>query len=247
MAFDRIGPGLNRFGISIALRLAILFVSILATAWMVANTTWYVNIAICAAASVAQTVWLVQLVTRSSRALAQFLDALAADDMSQTYPSTGQDGPHRDLRAAMGRVVARLQSSRSEREEQAQYLRALLAHVPVALISVDARSQVQLLNSAARRLFETEITRSSEFARHGDSFAVSLESLRPGCTAVLKMERTSGPLLLKAAMTEFVAARIRRRLISLQNIENEMSAQELAAWQTVIRVLAHEIDRKSVV
>ena len=241
MAFDRIGPGLNRFGISIALRLAILFVSILATAWMVANTTWYVNIAICAAASVAQTVWLVQLVTRSSRALAQFLDALAADDMSQTYPSTGQDGPHRDLRAAMGRVVARLQSSRSEREEQAQYLRALLAHVPVALICVDARAQVQLLNSAARRLFETEITRSSEFARHGDSFAVSLESLRPGCTAVLRMERTSGPLLLKAAMTEFVAARIRRRLISLQNIENEMSAQELAAWQTVIRVLAHEI------
>jgi two-component system nitrogen regulation sensor histidine kinase NtrY len=34
---------------------------------------------------------------------------------------------------------------------------------------------------------------------------------------------------------------IRYRLISLQNIEGEMSAQEMAAWQTVIRVMAHEV------
>jgi signal transduction histidine kinase len=33
----------------------------------------------------------------------------------------------------------------------------------------------------------------------------------------------------------------RRRLISLQNIESELTAHELAAWQTVIRVMAHEV------
>jgi len=47
--------------------------------------------------------------------------------------------------------------------------------------------------------------------------------------------------LLKAAMTEFVSRGNCQRLISLQNIENEMSAQELAAWQSVIRVMTHEI------
>jgi two-component system, NtrC family, nitrogen regulation sensor histidine kinase NtrY len=34
---------------------------------------------------------------------------------------------------------------------------------------------------------------------------------------------------------------MRYRLIPLQNIENEMSAQEMAAWQTVVRVMAHEV------
>jgi len=34
---------------------------------------------------------------------------------------------------------------------------------------------------------------------------------------------------------------VRQRLVSLQNIASEMSAQELAAWQTVIRVMAHEV------
>jgi two-component system, NtrC family, nitrogen regulation sensor histidine kinase NtrY len=77
--------------------------------------------------------------------------------------------------------------------------------------------------------------------RHGEPFAVGLESLRPGSTAIVRMERASGPLLLKAAMAELVSGGLRRRLISFQNIANEMSAQELAAWQTVIRVMAHEI------
>jgi signal transduction histidine kinase len=55
------------------------------------------------------------------------------------------------------------------------------------------------------------------------------------------MERTSGALLLKAAATEIAVRGTRWRLLSLQNIENEMSAQELEAWQTVIRVMAHEV------
>ena len=55
------------------------------------------------------------------------------------------------------------------------------------------------------------------------------------------MERTSGALLLKAAATDVTLGGLRRRLISFQNIENEMSAQEMMAWQTVIRVMAHEV------
>ena len=241
MAFDRFEPSSSRFGTGMAIRIAVLFVTILAAAWMIANTTWYVNIALCTATAILETVLLVRFATQSSHELARFLDALAVGDTSQGYSSLRNGGPHRELRAAMGRVLARLQASHSEREEQAQYLRALLAHVPIALICVDERAHVELLNSAARRLFENAITSSSEFARHGESFAVCLESLRPGSTAISRMERTSGPLLLKAAMTEFISGRIRRQLISLQNIENEMSAQELAAWQTVIRVVAHEI------
>jgi len=55
------------------------------------------------------------------------------------------------------------------------------------------------------------------------------------------MERSAGALQLKAAATDVVVNGIRRRLISLQNIEVELTAQELVAWQSVIRVMAHEV------
>lgn len=241
MGFDRWEFSFGRFAAGTTFRILTLFLTVLAAAWMIANTDWYVAIALCLAAAVAETMLLVRFATQSSRELARFLDALAADDTSQTFLALSHSGPHRELGAAMGRVLGRLRASRSEREEQAQYLRTLVAHVPVALISVDERGRVQLLNMAARRLFETALASSAEFARHGQAFAVGLESLRPGSTAILRMERASGPLLLKTAMTALISGNRRRRLISLQNIENEMSAKEMAAWQTVIRVMAHEI------
>jgi two-component system, NtrC family, nitrogen regulation sensor histidine kinase NtrY len=111
----------------------------------------------------------------------------------------------------------------------------------VALVSADERGRVQLLNMAARRLFGTALAHTVQFARHGEAFAVGMESTRPGSTAILRMERPSGTLLLKVAVTEVALGGIRYRLISLQNIESEMSAQEMAAWQTVIRVMAHEV------
>jgi two-component system, NtrC family, nitrogen regulation sensor histidine kinase NtrY len=229
------------FRTGISLRAAALLLTIGAAAWMIANTQWYVTITLFVAAAAVEIVALVRFSTQSSREVARFLDALAVDDLSQSFSGLTADDAHRELGTAMERVLTRLRASRSERDEQAQYLQTLVNHVPVALISVDERGAVRMLNMAARRLFESSLTQAAQLSRYGESFAVSLESLSAGNTAILRMERSSGTLLLKAAATEIVTRGLRTRLISLQNIENEMSAQELEAWQTVIRVMAHEV------
>jgi len=229
------------FRAGVAVRTAALFLTVGAVAWMIANTQWYVTISLFVAAAVYEAIALVRFSTQSSREIARFLDALSVDDLSQSFGGLTADGAHRELGSAMERVLARLRASRSERDEQAQYLQTLVNHVPVALISIDERGAVRLLNMAGRRLFESSLTKAAQLSRYGESFAVSLESLSPGNTAILRMERSSGALLLKAAATEIVARGLRTRLVSLQNIENEMSAQELEAWQTVIRVMAHEV------
>jgi two-component system, NtrC family, nitrogen regulation sensor histidine kinase NtrY len=229
------------FRTGIAARTAALFLTIGAVAWMVANTQWYVTISLFIAAALYEAIALVRFSTQSSREVARFLDALSVDDLSQSFSGLTADGAHRELGTAMERVLTRLRASRSERDEQAQYLQTLVNHVPVALISIDERGAVRMLNMAARRLFEISLTQVAQLSRYGETFAVSLESLSAGNTAILRMERSSGTLLLKAAATEIVTRGLRTRLVSLQNIENEMSAQELEAWQTVIRVMAHEV------
>jgi signal transduction histidine kinase len=82
---------------------------------------------------------------------------------------------------------------------------------------------------------------TSQFARYGEAFGTSLDALLPGGAAIVRMERGTRALQLKAAATDVILAGVRRRLISLQNIETELTAHELAAWQTVIRVMAHEV------
>ncbi len=141
----------------------------------------------------------------------------------------------------MGRVLEQLRIGRAEREEQSQYLQSLLAHMPVALISVNESGAVQQLNLAARRLFAGPCDTAAGFTRYGESFAAGLDALKPGETAIVRMERSDGVLQLKAAATDVALGGIRRRLISLQNIETELTTQELVAWQSVIRVMAHEV------
>jgi nitrogen fixation/metabolism regulation signal transduction histidine kinase len=233
--------GFSRFRAGIALRTVALFLTIVAVSAMMARTQWYLTITLGAAAAVAQAAALMWFATQSSREVARFLQAISFDDTSQSFSGLSGDGAHRELGSAMARVLDRLRAGRSEREAQARYLQTLIAHVPVALISVDESGMVQLLNMASRRLFETALTHSAQFTRYGESFAVGMDSLRPGNSAILKMERNSGALQLKAAATDVASGGQRRRLISLQNIENEMSAQEMAAWQTVVRVMAHEV------
>ena len=233
--------GSSPFRSGVAVRAGALFLTVGAAAWMIANTQWYVTISLFIAAALVEAIALIRFSTQSSREIARFLDALSVDDLSQSFSGLTTDDAHRELGTAMERVLTRLRASRSERDEQAQYLQTLVSHVPVALISIDERGAVRMLNMAARRLFESSLTQAAQLSRYGESFAVSLESLSAGSTAILRMERSSGALLLKAAVTEIVTRGMHTRLVSLQNIENEMSAQELEAWQTVIRVMAHEV------
>ena len=231
----------NRFRTGMIVRTLALALTVFVTAWMVEHTQWYATIVLCGVALIAETALLMQFAMRSSHEMARFLDAIAVDDTSQGFAGLSQDSIYGELGVAMTRVLARLRAGRSEREAQSQYLQTLINHVPVALLSIDESGRVHLLNMAARRLFETPLEELSQLARHGESFAVGMESLRAGSTAILRMERIAGSLQLKAAVTHVATGGKRQRLISLQNIESEMSAQELAAWQTVIRVMSHEV------
>ena len=232
----------NSFTIGVTLRVCALAATIALLSWMVQNTRWYVTIGLTAAATFGQVAMLIHYATQSGRAIALFLDSLAIDDTSPTFSTTTQGGKaFQDLSLAMTRVLDRLRAGRLEREEQAQYLQVLIAHVPVALLTVGHDGAVQLLNTAARQLFEGPCNGASELSRYGEAFAAGIESLAPGESVIIPMERASGVLQLKAAATGLAIRGSRRRLISLQNIGTELTRQELAAWETVIGIMAHEV------
>ena len=233
--------GFDRFQLGVGLRVGFLLITIVALAWMLARTSWYLSATLLMALALGQTLLLVQFTTRWSREAARFLEAVSFGDNSANFGGLARDRSFGDLGLAMNRVMERLRTSRAEREEQAQYLQALINHIPVALIAIEDNVSVQLMNFAARRLFETPCTKFTEFLRYGTEFAAGLEHLGPGEGIILRMERRNGPLQLKAAATDLFLGGRRRRLISLQNIESELTAHELIAWQTVIRVMAHEV------
>jgi two-component system, NtrC family, nitrogen regulation sensor histidine kinase NtrY len=231
----------SRFETEIGARTALLALTLLAFAWIILATSWIVTGALVLAAAIAEAFFLAQHAARASRETARFLDALTFEDVTQSFSGLSRDGTSQDLGKAMARVMAMLRASRREREEQRRLLQTLLDHMPVALVAIAPDGTVEQLNPAARRLFEAPVKTVRDFHAFGEAFAASIANLKPGDSALVPIERSAGPLHLKIAATEFVANGGKRRLLSLQNIANELSAQELAAWQTVIRTMAHEV------
>jgi nitrogen fixation/metabolism regulation signal transduction histidine kinase len=204
-------------------------------------THWYATVALLCGALLAQLILLQRYIERPAKEVSSFLDAIAFDDSAVTFTNLPRCPPFSNLGAAMTAVLEKLRIGRVDREEQAQYLQSIIAHIPVALLSIDERGSVQLMNLAAKRLFSSACTEIGQLSEYGENFAVDVETLQPGDAKIVRMERPPGTLQMKAAATGLVLRGLRHRLISLQNIETELSAGELAAWQAVIRVMAHEV------
>src|SRR5258707_4790072 len=168
----------SRFRTGVALRAVALALTIVAVACMIAQTRWYVTITLVLAVALAQIVALVRLATQSSREVARFLDAISFDDTSQSFSRLLADSAHSELGLAMTRVLTQLRLVRSEREEQARYFQALIAHAPVALISTDERGGVKLLNMAAPRLFWSTLAEIKHVRRHAYAVGCGIETIR---------------------------------------------------------------------
>ena len=234
--------GSSRFAAIALLRIVFLGLTLGLLALLAANTTWYATMIVIAGAAVIQWFGLLGFVNTSNREIGRFLTAIEYEDLTQTFSDRGLGGTFRELGRGLNRVMERLRTTRAEREEQAHYLRAIVGHIPVALLSIEPDGKLTLLNNAARRLLGGgRFERAEDLAKRGREFAETLGVIGPGKTAIVRLERGTGTVQLKAAATAVLTGGIARRLISLQSIESEMNAQELAAWQALIRVLTHEM------
>src|SRR5690348_5366670 len=132
----------DRFRTGMALRVALILLTALLLAYVVTRTQWYVSMALLAVAMAGETMMLIQFSTRWSREMTRFLDAVAFDDASASFAALSRDKAFGDLGFAIDRVMEKLRLGRAEREGQAQYLKTLVNHVPVALIAVEKEGKV---------------------------------------------------------------------------------------------------------
>lgn len=231
----------SRFSCGIILRVAVLTATLAALIFVLLKTAWFATALLLAAAVVYQIYAVIAAATAAERELARFLEALSFDDAMRTFSVADHTPVSPELAAAMEAVMAQLRDGRAAAEEEAHYRQALLIHMPVALIACAASGEVQLLNPAARRLFEGPLVAMADCARYGEEFSAGLTMLEPGQSALLKMARSGESLYLKVAATAVIRHGVRQTIYSFQNIAGELNAQELAAWQTVIRTMAHEV------
>ncbi len=184
---------------------------------------------------------LIYYVNKTNRDLLLFLQSFEFQDDTLTF-NKSKKLPFKPLYNEFNRIIENFRNIKLEKEMEQQYFQYSIKHVDTGLISVDEDGKVELFNEAAKRLLHLEYVQNIQaFDRVKNGLADQFRNLTPGNQDMVKLVREHEILSLSIRAAEFKLQEKHIKLISIQNIKNELDEQELDSWQKLIRVLTHEI------
>jgi nitrogen fixation/metabolism regulation signal transduction histidine kinase len=232
----------RRFTFEIIIRLAVLVLTMAAFVYVVTEKSFYMSATLLAFFSIGQVYMLFRQVDRTNAELTRFLNAIRFGDFLQSFSIEHLGSSFGDLNEAFDDIMERFRKARSEKESQARYLSALVDHVPVALLVVHSDGKVDLLNNAARRLMNTpSLPPISKLHQYGPVFQRDIAQTKAGEKKLTRLVEDELERHLIMSTTQITVGADAQRIVSLQDIQSELDATELTAWQDLVRVLSHEI------
>ena len=215
---------------------------ILLCAYLLLRTQLYAVILIVILTIAFQIYSLIKYVDKTNKDLQRFLDAIKYEDFSQTFSGGDLGDSFRELKNTFNDVLKKFQRTRAEKEEHHRYLQTVVQHIGIGLISFQPDGEVQLINTAAKRLLKVNQLKNIKVLSSWSPELVSaLFKLTPGEKTLIKIVDNHELLWLAIYATAFILHKQKYTLVSLQNIQPELEEKEMEAWQNLIRVLTHEI------
>ena len=233
---------LSYFNVQLTLRISILFLLLLLLAFGIANEVRLSLLIILAVVIVLRVSSLIRYINFTNRELESFLTGLKFGDFQQNYTIAHLGPSFQKLEKTLKLTVDKFKTLRAQKEQQAIYLQSLVQHIPIPFFIVHPDQRVDLLNHATRRAFNVaDMTHVRQFADFGAAFQRDITQIRPGESLLSTVELAGTEEYFIMTATQVTAGGRADKLISLQNVQGEIDATELATWQNLLRVTSHEI------
>jgi two-component system nitrogen regulation sensor histidine kinase NtrY len=189
-----------------------------------------------------QVYFIIYKLNKINRDLTGFFDALRNDDSSIIYQKMAPDKRFSILYKCFDDINNRLRKLKIDSINKNLYLQNLVDHVGIGVISFDNDDNIEIFNNAAKNL--VRINRASKLKnleKADKNLPSLLKELKPGEQKLIKIKTEDELLQLATKASVFKVEGKTIKLISLQNIKNELEEKELESWQQLIRILTHEI------
>jgi nitrogen fixation/metabolism regulation signal transduction histidine kinase len=234
--------GFKNLRFSLILRTLFLAATALLLAYTVYKSENQVNVFFVALAFVVQIFALIRTIERSNREISNFLSSIKYDDFTATYPERGNSSSVDQLYREFNNVIKKFREIRADKEANYHYFRTIVQHVGIGLITFNKHGEVQIINSAAKKLIGIEsIQNINELKKVSPKLVESLVKLKTGGSDLINFTQEGTHTQLSIYVIELILRGEEFKLVSVQNIQSELEEKEMEAWQNLIRVLTHEI------
>ncbi len=189
-----------------------------------------------------QVYFLYHFLEKVNREIITFLKSIHYDDFSLTYPEKSTRSSLDELYKEFNSVIKKFREIRADKEAQYQYLKTIVQHVGIGIITIDRAGEIQIINTAARKLLGVkQVKNISQFTSISAPLVAAIKDLKTGGRDLIKINKDGDEIQLAIYAIELSLRAKEFKLISIQNIQSELEEKEMEAWQNLIRVLTHEI------
>ena len=190
----------------------------------------------------AQIIAMVRYLNKSNEEIKSFFDSIKYDDLDQSFTTIGDHEAVNRLNEEFNKVINQFKEIRREKEADFQYMRNIVQHVGIGLITFNKSGEIQLMNAASKKLLDiSQVNNVKELEDISPELVDVFFRLKTGGRDLLKLKIADDIIQLAVFAIELTLRGEEFKLISLQNIQNELEEMEMDAWQNLVRVLTHEI------
>lgn len=229
-----------RFGLLI--RTVLLGIAIFLAVFSSYQHEWYVTTIVSITTSVSLLIEIIRYAERYKRGLSEFLVSIKSRDFASLSGIISDSSTKDILHDAYKTIQDEFKNIRIDKEIQFHFLKTMIEHIKIALFSFDENGNIQFINKPASLLLNVHENQNvNKIKKLYPELYKLIKNLKSEENELIKMKVNDNLQHLSVHATKIKTYNNTIKLISFQNIKQELEYQELESWQKLIRVLTHEI------
>ena len=226
----------------ILIRLLLLIVLTFLTAWILLATNYPLLFILPTLLLCYFIFRLVHYLNATNRLLSHFFLSVENKDGALKIPQILQGDSFEELRQSMQQVNQTIKDLRLQHQKKEIISESIIENASVGILTFNERGVVRCINRKARKLLTVHhLVNIKALLKVDEAFLQTIEQLKAGEQRIYKMEQKGNQFHLLISCNLLKCEGEEYKLLSFTDIKNELDAQELQSWQSLINVLTHEI------
>ena len=187
---------------------------------------------------------LFRTISRTNRIVESVLESIRFGDFNKTIQDRAAGMGFEGLADSAQGIIQAIASAKIEKETQYQYLQTILEHIHTSVLTLDETHEPELINPLALNtlgLYNTRKPTWEEIEKFSPRFAKAILAMGETGREMIQLSSTPAGKQLLVLVNSVKIGGHPVKIITFQDIEPEIEQKEMESWQTISRIMAHEI------
>ena len=169
-------------------------------------------------------------------------NALKCDDYSFKFTENLESHIDSEFNMSLNRIKGIIENAKNRAIEKEKYYELLMNTVNSGVITIDKKGHIYQVNDKTLKLFGLQIfTHINQLSRIDTKLADTILNIEPNSNSLISIITERGEISIRIDAVEIEINGKQLKILSINNISNDLDEREVESWQKLIKVLTHEI------